>query len=182
MKSIETERLVLRMWKEDDYLDLFAFASDPQVGKNTGSSTLKTVEDAKRIIKNFIASARSYAIVLKSEEKVIGSIGFDDAAPDEALRQLRQLYVGFSINPNYWGNGYATEAVENFIVFLNSEFDLDMIWSSHFSFNERSQRVLAKCGFEYRFTREKSVKALDNAVISELFYHLCNPNKQSNRT
>ncbi len=45
---------------------------------------------------------QSYAIVLKSENKVIGSIGMDDIAPDKKLKNLNQRYIGYTLHPNYW--------------------------------------------------------------------------------
>jgi [ribosomal protein S5]-alanine N-acetyltransferase len=172
MKIIDSERLLLRKWSENDYQDLFEYASDPQVGDNAGNSTIETIDQAIKIISNYIKADRSYAIFLKDESKVIGSIGMDDMTPEESTRQGKQCYIGFTINPKYWGNGYATEAVRCFTKSLFAEYDLDLIWSSHYFFNERSKRVLEKCGFEYRFTRESSVKAFGKRIVSELFYTL----------
>lgn len=175
MKSITTERLLLRKWDAQDCFDLFEVASDPEVGRNAGHSTLQTLNDAKRVLSNYIATDRSYAIVLTAENKVIGSIGYDEFILDESLDNKIQFSIGFTISPQYWGKGYATEALNHFINELFSEFKADILWCSHFIFNERSKRVIEKCGFEYRFTRDRIVKALDNATVSELFYTLNNP-------
>ena len=175
MKLIESERLILRCWQVEDYLDLFEFASDPQVGNNAGCSTISTYDEAKRIVANYITVDKAYAVVLKSENKVIGSIGMDDVAPDETLKDLKQRYIGFTINPRYWGNGYATEAAISLIKNLFNEDNIDLIWSSHFSFNERSKRVIEKCGLEYKFSKDKIVKVLNNAIVTELYYNVFNP-------
>lgn len=176
MKSIESDRLLLRSWSKHDYQDLFEYASDPRVGNNAGCSLLKTNDQAIEVISNYINADRSYAIFLKSENKVIGSIGMDNLTPDESMKQFVQCYIGFAINPKYWGNGYATEAVRSFTNSLFVESDMDLIWSSHYYFNERSKNVLNKCGFEYKFTRESIIKAFGNTQVSELFYILVCPN------
>jgi len=137
MKLIEGERLILRCWKTEDYVDLFEYASDPQVGINAGHSTIHTYDEAKKIVANYIYNDKAYAIVLKAENKVIGSIGTDDVAPNDILKHLRQRYIGFALNPRYWGNGYATEATRILIIHLFTEDNIELIWSSHFSFNER---------------------------------------------
>ena len=175
MKSIATERLLLRKWDAQDCVDLFEYASNPEVGKNAGHSTLKTLEDANHILSNYIEKDRSFAIVLQAENKVIGSIGYDVFTPDETHENTHHFSIGFSINPQYWGMGYATEAVKHFIDLLFLEYKADVIWCSHFYFNERSKRVIEKCGFEYQFSRARMVKVLDDAQVKELVYRLEKP-------
>lgn len=41
MKSIETERLILRKWCKDDYLDMYDYGSDDRVGPNAGGLYIK---------------------------------------------------------------------------------------------------------------------------------------------
>ena len=175
MKLIEGDRLILRCWETEDYVDLFEYASDPQVGNNAGHSTIHTYDEAKKIVANYISKDRAYAIVLEAENKVIGSIGTDEVAPIETLKHLRQRYIGFTINPRYWGNGYATEATRNLIIHLFTEDNIELIWSSHFSHNERSKKVIEKCGLEYKFSKDKIVMVPNNAIVSDLFYNLYNP-------
>jgi len=175
MKQIESDRLILRGWKTEDFVDLFEYASDPQVGINAGNSTIHTFDEAQKIVANYILKDRAYAIVLKAENKVIGSIGTDEVAPDETVKHLKQRYVGFALNPRYWGNGYATEATRILIIYLFTQENIELIWISHFSFNERSKRVIEKCGFEYKFSKDKIIMVPNYAIVSELFYNLFNP-------
>lgn len=172
MNTIETDRLILRGWKENDYLDLHEFVSDDKVGENAACPVIKDMEESKNIIKTYILYNQSYAIVLKSENKVIGSIGMDDIAPDKELKSLKQRYIGYTINSKYWGNGYAPEATKFLIEYLFEELHLDLIWCSHYDFNIKSKRVIEKCGFTYKFSRYVKLKALENKEVNELFYNL----------
>jgi ribosomal-protein-alanine N-acetyltransferase len=172
LNTIETDRLILRGWKYDDYLDFHEFVSDDRVGQSAGCRVVKDIEESKNSIKTYILYNQSYAIVLKSENKVIGSIGMDDIVPDEELKNLKQRYIGYTLNPNYWGNGYAPEAAKILIKYLFKELDLDLVWSSHYDFNIKSKRVIEKSGFNYKFSREKTLKALGNKPVKELFYNL----------
>lgn len=172
MNTIETDRLILRSWKEDDYLDFHEFASDDKVAEISGGRVVADMEESKNSIITYILYDQSYAIVLKSENKVIGSIGLDDVAPDNELKDLNQRYIGYTINSNYWGNGYATEAVNFLMNYLFKELHLDLIWSSHYDFNIKSKRVIEKSGLNYRFSREKTLKSLGNNTVNELFYNL----------
>lgn len=175
MKSIATERLLLRKWDAQDCVDLFGYASNPEVGRNAGQSTLKTIAEAKHVLVQYIKADRSYAIVLQAENKVIGSIGYDVFIPDETYENTHHFSIGFSINPQYWGMGYATETVKYFIDYLFLEYKADVIWCSHFYFNERSKRVIEKCGFEYQFSRARRVKVLADTQVEELVYRLEKP-------
>ncbi|MCB2291524.1 GNAT family N-acetyltransferase [Clostridium sp. CS001] len=65
MNTIETDRLILRSWKEDDYLDFHEFASDHKVAESSGSLVAKNIEESKDSIMTYILYDQSYAIVLK---------------------------------------------------------------------------------------------------------------------
>lgn len=172
MNIADTDRLIIRGWQQDDYLDMYEFNSDEKVNPNAGCSVIKDMEKIKNSLESFISQNLSFAIVLKAENKVIGTIGMDEITPDKSLIDLKQRYIGYRLNSNYWGKGYATEAAQYFIKYLFENLYLDLIWSSHFDFNEKSKRVIEKCGFHYKFSRNKIVKALDNRTITELFYNL----------
>lgn len=172
MKTIESDRLILRGWRMDDYLDFHEFISDEKVARCAGHFPQKDIERSKDNIKLYISSNQSYAIVLKGENKVIGSIGMDDIAPDKELKDLKQRYIGYTINSKYWGNGYAAEAAKLFIGYLFKELDLDLVWSSHYDFNLQSKRAIEKCGLHYRFSRDVKVRAFENRNVKELFYNL----------
>lgn len=68
MKTLESERLILRKWDISDYLDLFEMATNPLVVDNSGNSTINTIEEAKRIVETYIKVDRAYAIVHKFEK------------------------------------------------------------------------------------------------------------------
>lgn len=72
---IETERLILRTWTQDDAEDLFKYAADPDVGPIAGWPVHKSIEDSKSTIKNVFLNAKEcYAVCLKSSNKAIGCI------------------------------------------------------------------------------------------------------------
>lgn len=172
MDILETKRLILRNWHENDYLDLYEYASDERVGPNAGWPVHKDTEESKSIIKMFIDSNESYAIVLKSEDKVIGGIGMHNRIPDEAFKYLNQREIGYVLNPKCWGKGYVPEAVKVLIKYGFEEMDLDLIWCGHYDFNTNSKRVVEKCGFKYRFNCDVTLKLLNDKVVNQLFYNI----------
>jgi len=172
MKKLETERLILRLWQETDVDDMFEYASDAQVGPNAGWPVHENLETSNRIIKNFITNGDVYAIVLKSENKVIGSLGVHERYPDESLKDLKQREIGYVLNPKYWGRGIMPEAVKHVIKHCFEELNLDLIWCGYFSFNEKSKSVVHKCGFNYRFIENRTLPLLDNKEVEELYYSI----------
>ncbi|ERI91982.1 acetyltransferase, GNAT family [Clostridiales bacterium oral taxon 876 str. F0540] len=172
METIETKRLILRDWSESDSSDLYEYGKDDRVGPNAGWPVHKSPEESKAVVKMFIEDNDCYAIVLKAENKVIGGIGMHNRKPDEALKELRQREIGYALNPAYWGNGYIPEAVEALIKYGFEKMDLDLIWCGHYDFNNKSKRVVEKCGFNYKFTRDVTMRLLGNKPTRELVYNI----------
>ncbi|WP_250675522.1 GNAT family N-acetyltransferase (plasmid) [Paraclostridium ghonii] len=172
MDILNTERLILREWRESDSFDLYEYAKSDLVGPNAGWKPHKSEDESKEIIKMFINNNDTYAIVLKSENKVIGGIGLHNRKPDEKLKNLEQREIGYVLNPTYWGNGYAPEAANCLLNYAFNELNLDLIWCGHFDFNSNSKRVSEKCGFKYKFTKDEKLKLLDNKEVKTLYYNI----------
>ncbi|MGL5753143.1 MAG: GNAT family N-acetyltransferase [Paraclostridium sp.] len=172
MKNLHTDRLLLREWKMSDSKDVYEYAQSELVGPNAGWPPHESEEKSKEIIKQFIESQEVYAIVLKSENKVVGSIGIHDRVIDEDLRNLNQRMIGYVINHNYWGNGIAPEACKCVLEYGFNELDLDLIWCAHYDFNEKSKRVIEKSGFTYRFSKKNNLTLLDNKEVTSLYYNI----------
>ena len=170
LENIETDRLLLREWRLSDLDDMYEYAQNENIGPNAGWKPHKNIGDSKFIIESFIENQDVYAIVLKSENKVIGSIGIHYMIPYERLKLLNQREIGYVLSEKYWGNGYVPEAVEALKKYSFEVMELDLLWCGHFDFNKRSQKVSEKCGFTYQFTKEKTLKFLDNKVVNVLYY------------
>lgn len=170
MKTLITERIILREWKETDSKDLYEYAKNELVGPNAGWPPHKNEEESKEIIKMFIRDDDTYAIVLKEENKVIGGIGLHDRKPDDSLTELSQKEIGYVLNPKYWGRGIIPDAVNCLLRHGFDDLNLDLIWCGHFDFNNNSKKVNEKCGFKYRFHKNEKLKLLDNKEVTTLYY------------
>ena len=73
---METERLILRSWRESDAEALFKYASDPDVGPRAGWPPHKSVEESRAVIRDIFSNDRTWAIELKETCEAIGYIGF----------------------------------------------------------------------------------------------------------
>ncbi|MCK7489256.1 MAG: GNAT family N-acetyltransferase [Anaerotruncus sp.] len=146
MKRLTTPRLELREWKLEDAPDMFAYASPPTVGPAAGWPVHQSLEESETIIRRFIQSDDTWAVVLKSENKVIGSVG-PHAKTDLKGHVEREL--GYVLSTPYEGHGLMTEACQAVIAYAFDELKCARLRVYHFIANEKSRRVIEKCGFVY---------------------------------
>lgn len=95
MKTLETERLIMRNWKESDIFDFYEYASVEGISEMTGWPNHENIEVTKTILKGFIDNDIEYALVLKEENKVIGSLGFHKRTDDSNYRADIQREIGY---------------------------------------------------------------------------------------
>lgn len=143
---IETERLILRPWQLSDLQDFYDYASVDGVGQMAGWLPHKSLEESKQILDMFIAEKKTLALVLKESGKVIGSIGLEDPDPDP-IEEKYGREIGYVLGKDYWGRGLMTEAVNAVIMHCFGVLGFDYLTCGHFLRNNRSRRVIEKCGF-----------------------------------
>lgn len=149
---LESERLILRPWREDDLDDLFEYASMEGLGPMSGWPEHKNREESRQLLSFFMTSGRSFAIEYRENHKVIGDIGIKNYIEDrlgEEYRPLRGQELGYALNRDYWGRGLMPEAVARVIGYCFNELCLDFLTCGHFTDNRQSRRVIEKAGFEY---------------------------------
>ena len=149
MKTLETERLIMRNWKESDLFDFYEYAKVEGISEMTGWPHHENIEVTKAILKGFIDHDIEYALVLKEENKVIGSLGFHKRTADPNYKAELQREIGYVLSKAYWGRGLMTEAVQKAIPYAFDEMKVDVLWCGHKSFNQRSKRVIEKSGFRF---------------------------------
>ena len=149
--TLETKRLILRPWCEDDAEDLYKYASDPEVGPPAGWPPHTSVENSREIIRNVISASETYAVCLKEDGKAIGSIGLhrNDLAEDADEYEL-----GYWIGKPFWGQGLITEAAREVLRYAFEDLGMNRIWCGYYDGNLKSRRVQDKLGFVYHHTTE----------------------------
>ena len=149
--QIETERLILRPFKESDLADFYEYASVNGVGEMAGWQHHKSIDKTAEILDRFINEDKTFAIVLKENNKVIGSLGVEKYGLEDKLTEFdgyngREL--GFVLSKEYWGRGIMPEAVIAVIDYLLCELDFDFLLCGYYNFNAQSKKVQEKCGFK----------------------------------
>lgn len=107
---LETDRLLLREFVEEDAPAFFNLNSNPEVIRFVPDKPLLNVEQARQLLVDHpIADYRKYgfgrgACILKSTGEQIGFAGL------KYLEELGEIDVAYRLLPAYWGQGFATEA------------------------------------------------------------------------
>ena len=149
--EIETERLVLRAFKQSDLDDFYEYAKVEGVGEMAGWKHHASKEESQQILNSFIKHDKTFAIVLKDNNKVIGSLGIEEYGMEHALSEFFDYNgreIGYVLSKDYWGNGLMPEAVKAVINYLFNELNIDFLTCGYYVFNNQSQRVQEKCGFK----------------------------------
>lgn len=150
-KRIETERLILRPFKESDLADFYEYASVDGVGERAGWKHHKSIDESREILARFIEGDKTFAICLKESNKVIGSLGVEKYGAEDKLTEFdgyRGREIGFVLSKDYWGRGFMPEAVKAVMDYLFEELDFDFLLCGYYNFNEQSKKVQEKCGFK----------------------------------
>lgn len=148
---LETDRLILRAFCEDDLADLYEYASIPGVGEMAGWPHHESIDTSKQILQGFMTEKEVLALVLKETGKVIGSLGlhYSWANDDPKYAHMKSKEIGYVLSPNYWGQELVPEAVKAIIAMCFREFGCELLTCGHFRTNNQSRRVIEKCGFRF---------------------------------
>ena len=167
---IETERLILRPWREEDAESLFKYAQNPDVGLIAGWPPHTSVENSREIIRTVFSTPGIYAVVLKATNEPIGCCGvmFSNSLNSVDMDN-REAEIGYWIGKPYWGQGLIPEAVKALLSRCFNEFHLETVWCSFYDGNVKSKRVCEKSGFIYHHTNKDITSPLGDKR-TEHFY------------
>lgn len=176
---IETKRLVLREIEFSDSQDMFEYACLPYFGPTAGWQPHRTVGETQSIIKFFRDKKKygqlgTFAIILKSEDKMIGTL--------ELHTYIRgfKAELGYSVNPKYQGNGYATEAAIRALIWGFEELGLRRIECSTYLNNFASQKVCEKLRIPYEGIRRNGYQLYDGTIHDLKCYAIIDTDYYSN--
>ena len=170
--EIHTERLILRPWRESEASIMYRWASNPAIGPVAGWPVHESVEQSRQIITTVFAAPETYALVLRSEGIPIGSVAIKSGDGRSAsLHQDDGGELGYWLAEPYWGRGLMSEAVGAIIERAFGVLGYRRLWCGHYEGNDRSRKVMTRCGFVYHHT-EYDKPTLLNELRTEHFYLL----------
>ncbi|ALC90759.1 acetyltransferase [Bacillus sp. FJAT-18017] len=171
---LETERLNLREIREDDAQSIFSCFSNDKVTRFYGQETLNDIAQAKHFIDFFSKNYKEkrgirWGIERKGTNELIGTIGFNAWSPKH-----KRAEIGYEIHPDFWSQGYTSEAVSKVLSYGFEVMELTRIGAVVFLENEASNKLLTKLGFKeegiLRDYMYQNGKAYDTYVYSLLKY------------
>jgi RimJ/RimL family protein N-acetyltransferase len=145
---IETDRLILRPWRDVDLAPFAAINADPQVADWLGGPMTFEQSDAyvARERERFEAQGFCrFALERREDGRLIGSVGLAPVHPSLAFGGLE---IGWRLARDAWGHGYASEAAEATTRDAFVRFGFEEIVSFTAEANLRSQAVMRRIGFE----------------------------------
>ena len=151
--KLETERLILRPWKETDAENLYAYASDPEVGPPAGWPPHTSVENSREIIKGVLSRKETYAVCLK-DGKPIGSIGLHLNGSTDMTDRDDECELGYWIAKPFWGQGMIPEAARELLRYAFEQLGMRAVWCGYYEGNNKSRKVQEKLGFVYQHMTE----------------------------
>ncbi|MEO1492640.1 MAG: GNAT family N-acetyltransferase [Pseudomonadota bacterium] len=156
-RRIDTQRLVLRQWNDAD-LEAFAglHADDAVMGDLGGPMTRQ--ESAGKLARYRQAWERfGYGrwCVTDRADRFLGYVGVNRQADDTPLGEHDD--IGWRLNRDVWGKGYAVEAATAALRDVFERCDLSEVLAYTAPDNMASQRVIAKLPFERRASLDFSV-------------------------
>ena len=144
--TIETERLILRRYKESDIDAIYEIITDDRL-TNYISYPPFTKEKELECIKKWIEEAdtnkkEKWVIELKSTKEVVGNIDINTI-----YEKHNYCNVGYTIRYAYWGNGYAAEALKAVSEHLLTNSGYYLVECCCNERNTQSSKVMLKAGF-----------------------------------
>lgn len=173
MKTLETDRLILRKYELGDEIQVFKnWGSDENTSKYVGWNTHKSVEETRKYIEKSIEQAENgefhWVVQIKETNELIG-----DISVIEINKKHSNCEVGYSYGSKYWGKGYATEALRAVIEFLLKECGLHLVEAKHQSLNPASGRVMEKAGMKKdAVLRQRRINKITGQINDLVIYSI----------
>ncbi len=147
--SIDTPRLVLRRWRDDDIAPMTAINADPQVMRWIGDGSTR---DEQRTRAGITACEHEwdtkgfglFAVEVRATGELAGFTGL--SVPDFLPEVMPAVEIGWRLGRQFWGQGIATEAARAALRFGLVHCELERIVSIAQVGNSASERIMAKLG------------------------------------
>lgn len=162
---LETERLILRKFTEDDLEALYYIHSDEEVNRFLPWFPLRNMEDARVFYEEQLVSryreerAYNYAVCMKENDYPVGyvNVSMDDSYD-----------FGYGLRREFWHRGIITEAGKAVIEQLRID-EIPYITAPHDVNNPRSGRVMKRLGMKYRYSYQEQWQPKNIQVIFRMY-------------
>jgi RimJ/RimL family protein N-acetyltransferase len=159
--KLPTARLILRDFRKNDWEAVHEYGADLEVvrympwGPNTEADTKEFIERSLASQREEPRTKFEFAVTLAESGRLIGGAGIRVSAPAD-----RGGDMGYCLHPDFWGQGYATEAAAAIVGFGFGKLGLHRVFATCDTGNAASARVLEKVGMrrEAHFRRDSIIR------------------------
>ncbi|MGH9968133.1 MAG: GNAT family N-acetyltransferase [Pyrinomonadaceae bacterium] len=149
---LETDRLILRMWRGDDFEPYAAICEDPEVMRYLGGKTYSRLEAWRHmafLIGHWqLLGYGHWAVEEKASGKLAGRIGFLNPAGWPGFE------IGWTLGRQFWGKGYAIEGARKALDYAFTQLNKEHVISLIHPDNKGSIRVAEKLGEKHEGATE----------------------------
>ncbi len=145
--TLETPRLLLRQWREEDFAPFAALNGDPETMRYFPARLTRAESDDFAERAGLVIALRGWglwAVEVKEGPEFVGFVGLNELDFDAPFTPA--VEVGWRLAREHWGNGYATEAARAALDFGFNQLALEEIVSMTTALNARSRRVMKRLG------------------------------------
>lgn len=163
--TLETERLILRKFIENDIEAMYRIYSDKEVNKFLPWFPLESLEETRLFFKERYASkyaqpqAYAYAVCLKKDNIPIGYINVDMEEHHD---------FGYGLRKEFWHQGIITEAGKAVVAQVKKD-GIPYITATHDRNNPRSGNVMKNIGMKYQYSYEEQWQPKDILVTFRMY-------------
>ena len=150
--KLQTKRLIIRPFLSQDAQDLYEYLSDPQIYRYEPGEPIN-LEQAKIYAAEMAKNDHLWAVVLKSEKKVIGQLYFSQQEPEH----LMTWELGYRMSPVYQHLGYGSEAAQALVNFGFRMLHVHRVVAFCHPDNIASWKLLEKIGFHREGLLRKNI-------------------------
>ncbi|XHH07774.1 MAG: GNAT family N-acetyltransferase [Candidatus Bathyarchaeia archaeon] len=147
---VQTKRLDLRDFEESDWVAVHEYGSNPHVvrymdwGPNTEEETHRFIQKSIGYQAESPRIHYPLAIVIREQNRLIGGCGVYVSNIESRIG-----WIGYCLNQQFWGQGYATETARSLLEFGFNNVNLHRIFAFCDPANVASAHVMEKIGMKY---------------------------------
>jgi RimJ/RimL family protein N-acetyltransferase len=169
-QPMHTSRLVIRPLQTDDAGDLAERRSDPRVARYQSWALPYPPARAQQLVDRVVAmdGPQDEAWWMAAIVEADGRASVGDVAV-HLTSEGRTAEIGYTLSPDHWGRGFATEAVEAMVEYLFDGFGVTRVFGMIHPDNVASARVLERCGLVYEGQTRRSYWVGDECTDDRLY-------------
>lgn len=174
---LETPRLILRPWLEQDFEPFHALNSDHEVMQYFPKPLSRDESDAlAKRIQSLIAENGwgFWAVELKENHQFIGFTGLHDQPEQFVFSPC--VEIGWRFAKQYWHQGYATEAAQACLNFAFDTLALKQVVAFTTASNQPSEKVMQRLGMNFANVFKHPALDQSHALAEHVLYRISNPN------